>query len=111
MKAVLYQRYGGSGVLQYEDVEGPTAGQGQVVVKVAATSFKPTDAGIRGGYLSEVYAINFPHVPGVDVAGTIVELGAGVEGWTVCDTVVGMLPLDSDTNRLTGKTILVPLGQ
>ncbi len=73
MKAVLYHRYGDSGVLQYEDIERPTPGPGQVVVKVAATSFNPVDAGIRGGYLSEVYAITFPHVPGVDVAGTVLR--------------------------------------
>jgi NADPH:quinone reductase-like Zn-dependent oxidoreductase len=95
MKAVLYHRYGGSEVLQYEDVQRPTPGPGQVLVKVAATSFNPVDAGIRGGYLSEVYAITFPHTPGIDVAGTIAELGDGVEGWNVGDAVVGMLLLDA----------------
>jgi NADPH:quinone reductase-like Zn-dependent oxidoreductase len=94
MKAVQYHRYGGSEVLQYEDVARPTPGPGQVLVKVAATSFNPVDAGIRGGYLSQVYTIGFPHVPGIDVAGTITELGAGVEDWNVGDAVVGMLPLD-----------------
>ncbi len=96
MKAVQYHRYGGSEVLQYEDVQRPTPGPGQVLVKVAATSFNPVDAGIRGGYLSQVYAITFPHVPGIDVAGTIAELGAGVEDWNVGDAVVGMLALDGD---------------
>ncbi|MET0700060.1 MAG: NADP-dependent oxidoreductase [Mycobacterium sp.] len=96
MKAATYHRYGGSEVLQYEDVQQPTPGAGQVLVKVAATSFNPVDAGIRGGYLAEVYSITFPHVPGVDVAGTIVEIGAGVTGWTVGDAVVGFLPMDAD---------------
>ena len=32
------------------------------------------DAGIRGGYLAEVYKVSFPHTPGVDVAGTIAEI-------------------------------------
>ena len=96
MKAVLYHRYGDSEVLQYEDIERPTPRQGQVVVKVAATSFNPVDAGIRGGYLSEVYAITFPHIPGVDVAGTVSDIGDGVHGWDIGDDVVGMLPLDAD---------------
>jgi NADPH:quinone reductase-like Zn-dependent oxidoreductase len=65
-------------------------------VKVAATSFNPVDAGIRGGYLSEVYDISFPHIPGVDVAGTIAELGDDVAGWNVGDAVVAFLPLDAD---------------
>jgi NADPH:quinone reductase-like Zn-dependent oxidoreductase len=65
-------------------------------VQVAATSFNPVDAGIRGGYLSEVYELSFPHIPGVDVAGTIAELGGGVQGWNVGDAVVAFLPLDAD---------------
>jgi NADPH:quinone reductase-like Zn-dependent oxidoreductase len=96
MKAALYHRYGGSEVLQYEEVPRPTPDAGQVLVKVAATSFNPVDAGIRGGYLAEVFAITFPHVPGIDVAGTIAEIGDGVTGWNVGDPVVGLLPMEAD---------------
>jgi NADPH:quinone reductase-like Zn-dependent oxidoreductase len=96
MKAVLYHRYGSSEVLESAEVQRPTPGAGQVLVKVAGTSFNPVDAGIRGGYLSEVYAITFPHIPGIDVAGTIAELGDGVTGWNVGDAVVALLPLDAD---------------
>jgi NADPH:quinone reductase-like Zn-dependent oxidoreductase len=96
MKAAIYHRYGGSDVLQYEDVQRPTPGAGQVLVKVAGTSFNPVDAGIRGGYLSDAFAITLPHVPGIDVAGTIAELGDGVTGWNVGDAVVGLLPMDAD---------------
>ncbi|WP_123028927.1 NADP-dependent oxidoreductase [Mycolicibacterium stellerae] len=106
MKAVVYRRYGGSEVLKYEDIERPVPGQGQVVVKVAATSFNPVDAGIRGGYLSEVYAVRFPHVPGVDVAGTIFQVGDGVQGWEVGDAVVGMLPLDA--NGAAAEYVVAP---
>ncbi|OBA85069.1 NADPH:quinone reductase [Mycobacteriaceae bacterium 1482268.1] len=96
MKAVLYRQYGGSEVLEYAEVPRPVPGQGQVLVKVAATSFNPVDAGIRGGYLSEVFRIALPHVPGIDVAGTIAELGDGVTDWRVGDAVVGMLPMEAD---------------
>lgn len=65
-------------------------------MKVAATSFNPVDAGIRGGYLAQVYTISFPHIPGVDVAGTIAEVGEGVRGWNVGDAVVAFLALDAD---------------
>jgi NADPH:quinone reductase-like Zn-dependent oxidoreductase len=96
MKAVLYRRYGDSDVLEYGDIERPAPGPGQVVVKVSATSFNPVDAGIRGGYLSEVFPIAFPHVPGIDVAGTIAELGDGVADWNIGDAVVGLLPMTAD---------------
>jgi len=96
MKAVRYHRYGDSDVLQYEEAPRPVPGPGQVLVKVAATSFNPVDAGIRGGYLSEVYEIRFPHIPGVDVAGTVAELGDQVQEWSIGDAVVAFLPLDAD---------------
>lgn len=96
MKAALFSRYGGSEVLENVDIARPAPGAGQVLVKVAATSFNPVDAGIRGGYLSEVFAVTFPHVPGVDVAGTIADVGEGVTHWHVGDEVVGFLPMDAD---------------
>lgn len=96
MKAVRYHRYGDSDVLEYEDAPRPVPGSRQVLIKVAATSFNPVDAGIRGGYLAQVYEIGFPHTPGVDVAGTIAEIGEGVQGWNVGDAVVAFLPLDAD---------------
>ncbi|OBH10881.1 NADP-dependent oxidoreductase [Mycobacterium sp. E3247] len=108
MKSVHYHRYGGSEVLVYTDVERPTPGPGQVLVKVAATSFNPVDAGIRGGYLAEVYAITFPHTPGIDVAGTVAELGDGVTGWSVGDAVVALLPLDAD--GAAAEYVLAPVG-
>lgn len=96
MKAVRYHGYGNSDVLRYEDAPRPVPGPGQVVVKVAATTFNPVDAGIRGGYLAQVYDVSFPRIPGVDVSGTVTDLGEGVEDWTVGAAVVAFLPLDAD---------------
>ncbi|WP_406631238.1 NADP-dependent oxidoreductase [Amycolatopsis sp. WGS_07] len=96
MKAVRYHRYGGSEVLAYEDAERPVPGAGQVLVKVAATSFNPVDLGIRAGGLQEVFPLEFPHVPGIEVAGTIAELGPGVDGHQVGDAVVAFLPMNAD---------------
>lgn len=96
MKALYYRTYGDSDVLEFDELPRPVPGPSQMLVKVAGAGFNPVDAGIRGGYLSQVYAITFPHIPGVDVAGTIVELGDEVEGWNVGDDVLAMLPLDAD---------------
>ena len=96
MKAIRFHRYGDAEVLGYEEVQRPTPGHGQVLVKVAATSFNPVDAGIRGGYLTDAFRIALPHVPGIDVAGTIAELGDGVTGWGVGDAIVALLPMDAD---------------
>jgi NADPH:quinone reductase-like Zn-dependent oxidoreductase len=55
VKAVRYHAYGDSDVLVYEDADRPVAGPGQVVLKVAGAAFNPADAGIRGGYLQQVW--------------------------------------------------------
>ena len=94
MKSVRYDRHGTSDVLAYEETARPVPGAGQVLVKVAGTSFNPVDAAIRAGYLRQVFPLAFPHVPGIDVAGTIAELGDGVAGWNVGDAVVAFLPMN-----------------
>ena len=96
MKAVRYHEYGDESVLQHEDAERPAAGEGQVVVRVAASAFNPVDAALRAGWLRQVYTLRFPHVPGFDVAGTVEDVGPGVQGLARGDEVVGFLPMDSD---------------
>ncbi|MGW1996475.1 NADP-dependent oxidoreductase [Embleya sp. NPDC001921] len=95
MKAIRFHEFGSSQVLRYEDVDRPVPGSGQVLVRVAATSFNPVDDHIRAGVLAEMIPITLPYVPGIDLAGTVAELGADVTGLEVGDRVVAMLPLDS----------------
>ncbi len=95
MKAIRFHEFGSSDVLRYEDVDRPVPGTGQVLVRVAATSFNPVDDHIRAGVLAEMIPITLPYVPGIDLAGTVAELGADVTGLEVGDRVVAMLPLDS----------------
>ncbi|MFE5119571.1 NADP-dependent oxidoreductase [Streptomyces sp. NPDC056669] len=94
MKAVRYHDFGSSEVLRYEEVERPVPDTGQVLVRVAATSFNPVDDHIRAGALNAMLPIALPHVPGIDLAGTVAELGPEVTGVAVGDRVVAMLPLD-----------------
>ncbi|MDR7276418.1 NADP-dependent oxidoreductase [Catenuloplanes atrovinosus] len=94
MKAIRYHEFGGAGVLRREEVERPVPGAGQVLVKVAATSFNPVDDHIRLGVLAELIPTPLPITPGLDVAGTVAELGEGVDGLRVGDPVIGMFPLD-----------------
>ena len=96
MKAVRYFTYGGPEVLRYDDVERPRPAAGQVLVRVAATSFNPVDVALRAGYLQQVVPLAFPHTPGLDVAGTVDALGADVAGWSPGDAVVGPLPMTED---------------
>lgn len=63
------------------------------MVQVAGTSFNPVDAAIRAGFLREVFPVAFPHIPNIDVAGVITEVGEGVSGWQAGDAVVAFLPM------------------
>jgi NADPH:quinone reductase-like Zn-dependent oxidoreductase len=94
MKAVRFHEFGGPEVLRYEDAEQPTAGEGQVLIRVAGSAYSPADAGIRGGTLP--FPVTLPHVPGYDVSGTVEALGEGVSTFSVGDRVVGFLPMGAD---------------
>jgi NADPH:quinone reductase-like Zn-dependent oxidoreductase len=96
MKAARYFQYGDASVLRIDDVERPTPGPGQVLIRVAATSFNPVDATIRAGYLQEFLPVRFPHTPGLDVAGTVAERGDGVIAPAIGDPVIGFLPMNED---------------
>jgi NADPH:quinone reductase-like Zn-dependent oxidoreductase len=96
MRAVRFHEYGGPDVLRHEEVDEPVAGAGQVRVRVAATTFNGVDANIRAGLMQGPMPVALPHVPGLDVAGTVDALGAGVSGLAVGDEVVGFLPFVVD---------------
>jgi NADPH:quinone reductase-like Zn-dependent oxidoreductase len=108
MAAVRFHEHGDASVLRLEDAPRPSAGPGQVLVRVAATAFNPVDAAIRAGWLREVYPLSFPHVPGFDVAGTVAEVGPGSTGLRVGDAVVGFLPMDQD--GAAAEYVLAPAG-
>ena len=96
MKAMRFHEYGDPDVLRAEEVEVPVPGPGEVRIRVAATAFNPVDAGIRGGYLQDPFPVVLPHVPGIDVAGTIDALGANVTERHIGDRVIGFLPMVAD---------------
>ncbi len=106
MKTINYYAYGDPDVLRYEDVEVPRPAEGEVLVKVVATSFNPLDASIRAGYLQQVFPVEFPHTPGIDVSGTVAELGDGVDGLAIGDAVVGMLPITA--TGAAAESVLAP---
>ncbi len=93
MKTVRFHEYGDPTVLRYEDVEQPVPGAGQVLVRVAATSFNGVDGNIRAGFMQGPIPVTLPHTPGIDVSGTVAALGPDVAGFAVGDQVIGFLPM------------------
>ncbi len=66
-------------------------GPGEVLVQVAATSFNPSEIGLRSGLLRSVFALDLPYTLGWDVAGTVVEVGSCVHTLGPDDQVIGRL--------------------
>ncbi|MCH9670759.1 MAG: NADPH:quinone reductase [Gammaproteobacteria bacterium] len=85
MKAILAHDFGGPEVLQYEEVDDPAAGPGEVVIDIKAAGINPADTYMRGG----AYAIKppLPYTPGGDAAGVISAVGANVSTFSVGDPV------------------------
>ena len=90
MKAVVVHQYGGPEVLKFEDYPDPVPGPGEVLVRVAATSVNPIDYKRRAGLTKDFYPLKFPGLIGVDMAGTVIKIGPGVEGFSVGDHVFAM---------------------
>jgi NADPH:quinone reductase-like Zn-dependent oxidoreductase len=90
MKAIVVYQYGGPEVLKFEDYPDPVPGPGDVLVRVAAASVNPIDYKRRAGLTKDFYPMHFPSLIGVDVAGTVAVMGAGVEGFSVGDPVFAM---------------------
>src|SRR5271165_3381344 len=90
MTAVVVRQYGGPDVLRFEDYPDPVPGPGEVLVRVAATSVNPIDYKRRAGLTKDFYPMTFPGLIGVDIAGTVVKLGSGVQDFSVGDQVFAM---------------------
>jgi len=87
MRAVGVLNFGDPDVLQVVDLPEVHAGQGEVRIRVHAASVNPTDLMLRNGSRSEALKdIDPPHVPGMDIAGVIDEIGPETE----TDLAVGM---------------------
>src|SRR6202167_3735408 len=90
MKAIVVHQYGGPEVLKFEDYPDPVPGSGEVLIRVAAASVNPIDCKRRAGLTKDYYPIRFPGLIGIDIAGTAVKIGPGVEGFSVGDQVFAM---------------------
>ena len=90
MKAIVVHEYGGPEVLKFEEYPDPVPGPGEVLVRVAAASVNPIDYKRRAGLTKDFYPIQFPGLIGVDMAGTVVKVGPGVEAFTVGNQVFAM---------------------
>ena len=85
MKAIRIHEFGGPAVMKLEEAPAPTAGPGDVVVRVRAAGVNPVDAYIATGTYPRKPPL--PYTPGQDGAGEVVSAGAEVKGFRAGDRV------------------------
>ncbi|HWE10165.1 MAG TPA: NADP-dependent oxidoreductase [Solirubrobacteraceae bacterium] len=88
-RAVRFDEYGGVDVLNVVDVDPPTPGPGQLLVRVKAAGINPGEAKIREGEMHERFPSTFPSGEGSDLAGVVEQAGDGVTDFSLGDEVLG----------------------
>jgi NADPH:quinone reductase-like Zn-dependent oxidoreductase len=89
MKAVRIKRYGNEEVVELAEVERPTPGDNELLVKVRAAAVNPVDWKIRDG-LGDIFGLKPPLILGCEVAGTVEAVGSrGPSRTDVSDFVAG----------------------
>ena len=89
MKAVVFEEFGGSDVLQVQELPDPEPGPGEVAVDILASALNHLDVDVREGVSR--FPVEPPFVLGVEVVGRITALGEGVTGWEVGERVMPYL--------------------
>lgn len=91
MKAIVYQKFGTTDVLQTVEQPKPTVQADQILVKVKAFSINPMDWKIRKGEMTLMSGSKFPKYTGADLSGIVEDFGASVSGFTVGEEVFGVV--------------------
>lgn len=89
MKALVAYDYGPPSNLVVTDLPTPEPEAGHVLVRVLAAALNPLDVYLTSGGLRELTPIRFPFVVGMDAAGTVASVGAGVTRFAAGDPVLG----------------------
>ena len=111
MKAITLPEPGGPDALVLDDVPEPLPRTGEVVVEVVAAGVNRADVMQRQGFYDPPPGASA--YPGLEVSGRIVQLGEGVEGWSVGDEVCALLTGGGYAEKVavpTGQLLPVPAG-
>lgn len=99
MKRVVYYKHGGPEVLEIQETEIPQANEGEVLVRMIATSINAGELIVRkGNPAASIINRNFPKTLGLDVVGIVDKIGPNVTDFKVGDMVWGGTGPKSNSN-------------
>jgi acryloyl-coenzyme A reductase len=87
LKAIVLKGFGDVDVLVEEDVEAPTVGDEEVLLKVAGCGICYRDTIVRRGFMKA----RIPVIPGHEVSGFVVEMGGSVRGFSRGDLAASLI--------------------
>ncbi|MFI6147099.1 NAD(P)H-quinone oxidoreductase [Streptomyces sp. NPDC051109] len=111
MHAITIEQPGGPEALVWAEVPDPVAGEGEVLVDVAASAVNRADILQRQGFYDPPPGAS-PY-PGLECSGRIAAIGPGVSGWAVGDEVCALLGGGGYAERVAvpaGQLLPVPVG-
>jgi NADPH:quinone reductase-like Zn-dependent oxidoreductase len=100
-RVVRVGRFGGADGLEIVDAPLPTAGGGEVRVRVLASSINYTEVLIRRHLYPQTMRLRLPFVMGYDVVGAIDQIGDGVRDFQIDDRVADMTVVGSNADYRT----------
>ncbi|WP_437397925.1 NADP-dependent oxidoreductase [Flagellimonas lutimaris] len=101
MKSISIIVYGGPEELIINpETPVPHVADNQILVENYAAGINPHDMYLRGGFLAPFIGENFPIIPGLDIAGKVIQIGKKVQKFKIGDLVYGMM----DSNEKFSRT-------
>lgn len=88
MQAITYSQYGAPDALTLSNLPDPKVGPGEVLIRVRSASVNPVDWKVMAGYLDGLMQVDFPAIPGWDVAGVVEAVGLDTPEYAVGDEVI-----------------------
>lgn len=90
MRAIQVHRYGGPEQLKLEEKPRPEPQAGEALLRVHAAGVNPIDWKLCSGSMKVFRPLTFPYTPGIEAAGVVEAVGAGVTAFQIGQTAFGL---------------------
>lgn len=109
MRAITYSQYGTPDTFTLTEVADPRVGPGEVLIRVRSASVNPVDWKVAAGYLDSLMQVDFPAIPGWDVAGVVEAVGLDTPEYAVGDEVIAYARRDWVQHGTFAELVAAPV--